>query len=77
LRDVLADSLAPHLDRLPAAAELLAAARDGAGGGRLAVRGLTGSARTLCAAWLFSRDRRTVALSHAARRAVRAGARTT
>jgi transcription-repair coupling factor (superfamily II helicase) len=60
LRDVLADSLAPHLDRLPAAAELLAAARDGAGGGRLAVRGLTGSARTLCAAWLSRATGRTV-----------------
>ena len=63
LRDEIAESLAKHAERLPEARELLAAldgrgpeaARPpspGAATSRLAVRGLTGSARGFLASWL-------------------------
>jgi len=51
LKDDLAESLARHAERLPEARELLARLRSGAPG-RVAVRGLTGSARAWLASWL-------------------------
>ncbi len=50
LKDALAESLARHADRAPEARELLAAVE--ARAGRVAVRGLTGSARGYFASWL-------------------------
>ncbi|HYM80597.1 MAG TPA: transcription-repair coupling factor [Candidatus Limnocylindria bacterium] len=58
LRDTLAESLAPHLDELPEAQELIASVR--AAEGRVAVRGLTGSARSLFVAWLARETQRPV-----------------
>src|SRR5438094_270356 len=71
LRDEIAESLAKHAERLPEARELLAAldgrgpeaARPpspGAATSRLAVRGLTGSARGFLASWLQRATGRTV-----------------
>ena len=60
LRDALAGSLLGEIDRLPEAPTLLAAARGE--GGRLAVRGLTGSSRGLLTAWLARSTDRTVVL---------------
>jgi transcription-repair coupling factor (superfamily II helicase) len=50
LRDELAERLARLAERVPEAAELLAAVR--AGGSRIGLRGLTGSARAYLASWL-------------------------
>jgi len=57
LKDALAESLAEHPERSPAARELLAMLRDGWGRAdgkrpRAAVRGLTGSARAFLVSWL-------------------------
>ena len=55
LHDTLAESLLAGLDRLPEARELAAAlapAPGGAGATRIAVRGLSGSARAFLCAWL-------------------------
>jgi transcription-repair coupling factor (superfamily II helicase) len=63
LKDALAESLLGHAERLPEAAELLAALRAGDAAGRrarVAVRGLTGSARSFLAAWLERATGRTV-----------------
>src|SRR5438876_2658105 len=63
LKDALADSLARYAERLPEAKELLAALGAGAEGGkpaRIAVRGLTGSARAFLASWLQRASGRTV-----------------
>ena len=63
LKDDLAESLVRYASRLPEAAELLAALRDGSGAAaptRVAVRGLTGSARGFLAAWLQRETGRTV-----------------
>ncbi|MFI5370507.1 MAG: transcription-repair coupling factor, partial [Candidatus Eisenbacteria bacterium] len=60
LRDPLAESLLADAGRLPEAPALLAAARGE--GGRLMVRGLTGSSRGLLTAWLARASGRTVVL---------------
>src|SRR5262245_61355696 len=57
LKDALAESLAAHPEKSPAARELLALLRDGWGRAhgrrpRVAVRGLTGSARAYLVSWL-------------------------
>jgi transcription-repair coupling factor (superfamily II helicase) len=58
LRDELAERIASLAGRVPEAAELLAALD--AGGPRVGLRGLTGSARGCLAAWLQRRTGRTV-----------------
>ncbi len=67
MKDELAETLAAHAERLPEARELLAFVRDGWGRAdaagkkpRLAVRGLTGSARAYLASWLQRATDRTV-----------------
>jgi len=65
LKDDLAESLSRYAARLPEAAELLAALREGASAtapARVAVRGLTGSSRAFLAAWLQRETGRPVLL---------------
>jgi transcription-repair coupling factor (superfamily II helicase) len=61
LTDALAESLLDHAGELPEARELLDAVRE-PGAPRVAVRGLTGSARGWLAAWLRRASGRTVVL---------------